>query len=146
MRVVGRIVLILALAVGVVPWFADCESQGKAIILPNGKAISMRCHWTGRAEGAVAISLAAVGVLMLVAQRRESLGRLLESHSQRRRLQLGGHNQRGHVAASDGDRLRRQLAAGQCSDGEMKRLHAIGPGLCCDQLANGFTEAMTQSR
>ena len=73
MKVIGRIVIVIALTVVVVPWFTDCESQGNAIVLPNGQTIPMRCHWTGKAEWAAAGPLAAVGVLMLLAQRRETL-------------------------------------------------------------------------
>lgn len=73
MKAIGRIVIVIALAVVIVPAFTDCEAQGNAIALPNGKTIPMRCHWTGRAELALAGPLAAVGVLMLLEQRRETL-------------------------------------------------------------------------
>jgi energy-converting hydrogenase Eha subunit A len=73
MKAIGAILIILALVIGIVPRFTDCASQGKAIELPNGKTIPMKCHWTGTAEIAVALPLLAVGVLMIVSKRKQTL-------------------------------------------------------------------------
>ena len=73
MKVVGTILVLLALALGVVPLFSDCQSQGNMISLPNGTTIPMRCHWTGRAELAVAAPLLVVGVLTVAGRRRHVL-------------------------------------------------------------------------
>jgi len=56
----------------VVPQFTDCQSQGKAIELANGKSIPMKCHWTARAEIAVAVPLLLCGVGMLMSRRKET--------------------------------------------------------------------------
>ncbi len=73
MKIVATILIILALAIGIVPQFTDCESQGRAIEMPNGMTIPMRCHWTGQAEMASAGPMFAVGGLMLFNRRKESL-------------------------------------------------------------------------
>ncbi|HSO27020.1 MAG TPA: DUF4418 family protein [Anaerolineales bacterium] len=63
MKVVAALLLILALVVGVVPQFTDCESQGRHITTADGREIPMKCHWTARAEIALAVPLFAVGSL-----------------------------------------------------------------------------------
>lgn len=73
MKIVATILIILALAIGIVPQFTDCESQGRAIEMPNGMTIPMRCHWTGQAEMASAGPMFAVGGLMLFNRRKESM-------------------------------------------------------------------------
>ena len=72
MKNIGRILIVIAMAVIILPWFTECEAHGNRIALPNGKTIPMICHWTGRAELAVAGTLAAAGLLMLLEQRRET--------------------------------------------------------------------------
>ncbi|MCL7455352.1 MAG: DUF4418 family protein [Anaerolineae bacterium] len=73
MKAIGGLLIILALAVGIVPALTSCESRGKAIALPNGKSIPMKCHWTGRAELVAAVPLLAVGAIMMPTRRRETL-------------------------------------------------------------------------
>ena len=73
MKVISVIFVILALVIGIVPQFTDCQSQGRAIELANGKTIPMKCHWTGEAEIAVAGTLLVVGILMWFSRRKESL-------------------------------------------------------------------------
>jgi uncharacterized membrane protein len=73
MKVVGTILIILALVLAIVPQFTDCLSQGRAITLANGNEIPMKCHWTRQAEIAIAIPLLIVGVLMVVNRRRQTL-------------------------------------------------------------------------
>ena len=69
---IGILFVILALVIGIVPIFTDCQSQGRALELANGKTIPMKCHWTGRAEVAVAVPLAGVGILFLLGRRKET--------------------------------------------------------------------------
>ena len=57
MKVIGVLMVVLALVSGILPQFTDCSSQGRAITLPNGKQIDMKCHWTARAEAAMALPL-----------------------------------------------------------------------------------------
>ena len=72
MKVLGSVIIILALVIAIVPLFTDCQSQGKAITLASGQTIPMKCHWTGRAALAMAFPLAAVGLLMVVSRRKET--------------------------------------------------------------------------
>ena len=76
MKVVGIVLVVMALVIGIVPQFSDCQSQGKAIELPNGKFIPMKCHWTGRAELGLAVPLLAVGA-MTVGSRRKGVSQAL---------------------------------------------------------------------
>jgi hypothetical protein len=72
-KAIGAILIILSLVIGIVPLFSDCASQGRAIELANGRTIPMKCHWTGRAEIAIAIPLAVAGILIIISRRRETL-------------------------------------------------------------------------
>jgi hypothetical protein len=72
MKVTGVVLVLLALAIGIVPQFTDCESHGNVITLANGKTIPMKCHWTARAEIAVALPLAGLGIALAVSRRRET--------------------------------------------------------------------------
>jgi hypothetical protein len=72
-KVLGIILIVLAIASAVVPMFTDCESQGLQITLANGKTIPMKCHWSGIAEFGVAIPLAAIGAMMITGRRKETL-------------------------------------------------------------------------
>ncbi len=71
-KVFGITLIVLALAIGILPQFTDCHSQGKTIALPNGKTIDMKCHWTARAEIATAAPLAVVGAVMVASRRKEN--------------------------------------------------------------------------
>ena len=72
-KVIGVVLVVLAIALAVVPMFTDCQSQGKQITLENGKQIPMKCHWTGVAEIGVAVPLLLVGVMMVASRRRSNL-------------------------------------------------------------------------
>jgi hypothetical protein len=73
MRIIAAIIIIFGLVVGIAPQFTDCNSQGRAIELANGRTIPMKCHWSAQAEIAVAGPLLAVGGLMGFSRRKESL-------------------------------------------------------------------------
>jgi hypothetical protein len=73
MKIAGAVLVVLALVVGIVPLFTDCQSQGKAITLPNGKTIPMKCHWTGQAELATAGPVLFLGVSVAINRRKETL-------------------------------------------------------------------------
>jgi hypothetical protein len=73
MKVVGGLLIALALLVAIVPMFTDCQSQGRSLTLANGREIPMKCHWTGLAELALAAPLLVVGALMTTSRRTESL-------------------------------------------------------------------------
>jgi hypothetical protein len=72
MTVAAVIIILLAAVVGVAPQFTHCQSPGKAIELPSGQNLPMRCHWTARAEIALAVPLLLCGVSLLVSRRKES--------------------------------------------------------------------------
>jgi hypothetical protein len=75
-KVAAVLIVILALVIAIVPQFTDCQSQGRAIELPNGKTVAMKCHWTGTAELALALPIAAVGILLGFSRRKESMRNL----------------------------------------------------------------------
>jgi hypothetical protein len=64
MKPIAVLIIAMALLAGIVPHFTDCQSQGKAIELPNGKTLPMKCHWTTQAELTLAVPLALCGVFL----------------------------------------------------------------------------------
>ena len=72
MKVVAVLIVLLAIGIAVVPQFTDCQSQGRAIELPNGRTVAMKCHWTGEAELGLALPIAVVGGLLGFGRRRET--------------------------------------------------------------------------
>jgi hypothetical protein len=72
LKIMGVILILVALVIAIVPQFTDCYSQGHQIDLGNGKVVPMKCHWSAIGEIGVAIPLFVVGVLMLVSKRKES--------------------------------------------------------------------------
>ena len=77
MKLIGAVLVLLSLVLGVVPIFSDCQSQGNAITLASGATLPMKCHWTGRAELAVAGPLLFVGGLTMALRRRQARRALL---------------------------------------------------------------------
>ena len=73
MKIIGGILIVLALVVGIVPLFTDCQSQGSAIALANGTTVPMKCHWTGRGELVAAFPLGGVGLLTLLSRKKETM-------------------------------------------------------------------------
>ena len=73
MKAIGSLLIVLALVAAVVPQFSDCESQGRALTLENGKTVAMKCHWTSEASLAVALPLFLVGGLAYFGKRKETL-------------------------------------------------------------------------
>lgn len=76
MKVTAAVVVTLALLVGAIPYFFNCEHDGKKLTLSDGRQVPMKCSWTARAETAVAAPLLVVGSLLSVSRRRESRGGL----------------------------------------------------------------------
>jgi hypothetical protein len=72
-RVMGIVLMLLAIALVAVPRFTDCESQGKAIEIASGETVPMKCHWTGIAEIGVAVPLYIVGAVLITSRRRSNL-------------------------------------------------------------------------
>jgi len=73
MKTIGSFLILMALVVGAVPLFTDCQAQGNAMTLANGRSTPMICHWTAEAEIALAVPLLTVGGLMAFNRRRETL-------------------------------------------------------------------------
>ncbi len=73
MKIVAGLFVILALVIGILPQFTDCQSQGRELTLNNGRNIPMKCHWTARAELALAAPLLVTGVVMAGSRRKEAL-------------------------------------------------------------------------
>jgi hypothetical protein len=73
LKVMGIVLIVVALVIAVVPQFTDCYSQGHQIELPNGKLTPMKCHWSAIGEIGIAVPLLAVGVIMLISKRKETL-------------------------------------------------------------------------
>ena len=71
-KIAAAIIVVLALVIGILPQFTDCQSQGRAIALQNGKTVPMKCHWTAIAEIGMAVPLLGVGTVMGVTKRKES--------------------------------------------------------------------------
>ena len=72
MKLAAGLLIVLALVVGVVPAFTDCQSQGRALALANGNTVPMKCHWSGLAELSLAVPLGLVGVSTAFSKRKES--------------------------------------------------------------------------
>ena len=72
MVVVGAIFIVLALLLAIIPQFSDCQSQGKALALPDGKTVAMKCHWTGQAEAVLAVILLVIGILLIISRNKET--------------------------------------------------------------------------
>ena len=72
MKVAGIIIVVLALVVGIVPQFTDCQSQGKSLALANGNTVPMKCHWTAMAALGMSIPLLALGGIMAFSRRKEA--------------------------------------------------------------------------
>jgi hypothetical protein len=72
MKATAALIVVLALVIGVVPQFTDCASQGRNLVMGNGKIVPMKCHWTAIAEIVIAGSLLAVAGMMLVSKAKEA--------------------------------------------------------------------------
>ncbi len=72
MKYLGIAIVVLSLVVGIAPQFLDCQSQGKALTLANGKTVPMKCHWTAIASIGLAVPLAATGGLSTFSKRKET--------------------------------------------------------------------------
>jgi hypothetical protein len=72
-KVLGVIMIFLALVLAIGPVFTDCESTGKMLTTADGRSVSMKCHWSGIAEIAPAVLLGIAGVSALFGRRKETL-------------------------------------------------------------------------
>jgi hypothetical protein len=72
-KIIAVVILILALVVILVPQFTNCSADGRTLTLQNGKTVAMKCTWSAKAELALGIPLLALGVLMAVSRRKETI-------------------------------------------------------------------------
>jgi hypothetical protein len=72
MKVFGIVLIVSALVLVFVPSFYTCAAHGKAIQLPGGKSIPMKCLWTARAEIGLGVLLLAVGAFLFISRKLES--------------------------------------------------------------------------
>ena len=72
MKAIGTMLIVLALVGSIVPQFTDCQSQGRALTLENGKTVAMKCHWTAEAALAVGLPLVVLGGLFFFNKRKET--------------------------------------------------------------------------
>jgi hypothetical protein len=72
-KIIAVVVLILALVVMLVPQFTNCSADGRSLTLQNGKTVAMKCLWSARAELALGVPLLALGVLMALSRRKETI-------------------------------------------------------------------------
>jgi hypothetical protein len=72
-KILGGLIIVMALVVGIVPLFTDCLSQGRTLTTSTGAQVPMKCHWTSIAEIGVALPLALVGVLTMTSKRKETV-------------------------------------------------------------------------
>jgi CDP-diglyceride synthetase len=73
MKIAAIVMVILALVIGIVPQFSDCESHGRSLTLADGRQIPMKCHWTAQAEIGLAVPLFVTGALMTTSRRKDTL-------------------------------------------------------------------------
>jgi hypothetical protein len=71
MKVIGILLVLTALAIGLVPHFTNCSALGRAIQLPDGRTIPMKCHWTANAAVVVSVLLLAIGSMILFGNGRQ---------------------------------------------------------------------------
>lgn len=71
-RVLGVLIMALAIPIILVPQFTNCYSEGKQLTLANGRNVPMKCLWTARAEIAVGVPLFFVGGALALSKRRET--------------------------------------------------------------------------
>ena len=72
MKATAVVIVLLAIAIALVPQFTDCQSQGLAIKLPDGRQIPMKCHWTAMAELGLALPIGAVGLFGGISSKKET--------------------------------------------------------------------------
>jgi hypothetical protein len=72
MKIIGILVMALAVLIAVVPAFYNCQHDGKALTLANGTKVPMKCFWTAMAAIATAVPLFLIGLLQTVNRQRET--------------------------------------------------------------------------
>lgn len=76
MKFTAFLMIALALVIGILPQFSDCQSQGRQLTLENGKTVAMKCHWSAQAEVALAAPMLVTGSLLAINNKKENLRNL----------------------------------------------------------------------
>lgn len=72
MKVIGCLVMALAVLIAVVPLFYNCQHDGKVLTLANGVKVPMKCFWTAMAAIATAVPLFGIGLLQMFSRQQET--------------------------------------------------------------------------
>ena len=73
MKIIGILIMALAVLIAVVPIFYNCQHDGKALTLANGMKVPMKCFWTAMAAIATAVPLFLIGLLQTVSRQLQEL-------------------------------------------------------------------------
>jgi hypothetical protein len=72
MKIIAIVLIVSGLVTTFIPSFYTCQAHGKAIQLPGGKTIPMKCLWTARAEIGMGVLLLAIGLFLFISHKLES--------------------------------------------------------------------------
>ncbi len=72
MKVPAVLIALLAVSIAVIPYFNNCQHDGKVLTLTNGRTVPMKCFWTAMAEIAVGVPLLGVGGMLAFSRRKET--------------------------------------------------------------------------
>jgi len=71
-KIIGILIMALAVLIAVVPIFYNCQHDGKALTLANGMKVPMKCFWTAMAAIATAAPLFGIGLLQMFSRQKET--------------------------------------------------------------------------
>jgi hypothetical protein len=72
MKIVGVLIMALAVLIAVVPIFFNCQHDEKALTLASGMKVPMKCFWTAMAAIATAVPLFGIGLLQVFSRQKET--------------------------------------------------------------------------
>ena len=72
MKILGILIMVLAVLIAMVPLFYNCQHDGKSMTLANGAKAPMRCFWTAMAAIATAVPLFGIGLLQAFSRQKET--------------------------------------------------------------------------
>jgi hypothetical protein len=64
--------MIVAVTIAIVALIFNCQTEGKSLVLANGRQAPMKCYYTAMAEVATAASLLILGALLFLAKHKET--------------------------------------------------------------------------
>jgi len=72
MRVLGLVLVVIAVVAATVPAFNNCSADGALLTLTSGKQVPMKCYWTAQASIATALPLGLLGLALAFSRRKET--------------------------------------------------------------------------